>query len=188
MKENLKVISLDSKITQTDNSADSNLDVSCCSAPDTIYDYLLVLLNDLEGVLQSAKYHPEKDTLYHSLQVFQCALAETNDPELLAAALFHDVGKAIDYPNHAKVGADILSGILSDRVCWLIEHHLDLLVSPKSCRRKYTNTIKLTDLEKLRRWDLAGRQVDVSVMSVCDSLDILKPYFIEITSSNILSR
>ncbi len=149
--------------------------------PDTIYDYLLSLLSDLDGVLQSAKYHPEKDSLYHSLQVFQCAQAETDDPELLAAALFHDIGKAIDYPNHAQVGADLLSGILSERVCWLIRHHLDLLISPKRCRGKYLGTSKLVDLERLRRWDLSGRQKNVDVVSASDALDTLAPYFSEIS-------
>lgn len=142
---------------------------------ESTYDFLLGLLTDLDGVLQSAKYHPERDSLYHSLQVFQCALAETNDPELLAAALFHDVGKAIDYPNHAAVGADMLSGILSERSCWLIRHHLDLLTHPKRTKHKYAGTDRLADLEKLRRWDLSGRKIDVDVINEQEALARLIP-------------
>lgn len=163
------------------NSDNFQSDKDDFSMPDDIYHYLLTLLLDLDGVMQSAKYHPERDALYHSLQVFQCAQAEMSDPELLAAALFHDVGKAIDYPNHARVGAELLSGIFSERICWLIEHHLDLLINPKRCRRQYANTPTLADLEKLRRWDLAGRKVDASVISEHEALDILVPYYSDIS-------
>ncbi len=144
----------------------------------SLYEYLLNLLYDLNGVMQSPKYHPEGCSLYHSLQVFQCALQESCDPELWAAALFHDIGKAIDCSNHADVGADVLSGIMSDRVCWMIRHHLDLLMFPKRCRKKYKGSTRLSDLEKLRRWDLAGRKTDVDVMSPEDALEYLLPHFI----------
>ena len=147
---------------------------------DLIYDYLINLLYDLEGIMQLPKYHPEGDTLFHSLQVFQCASSETFDPDLLAASLFHDIGKAIDYPNHARVGAELLSGIFDARICWLIEHHLDLLNAPARCRRKYAGTQRLSDLEQLRKWDLAGRQVHADVPSPQQALNQLKPYFSQI--------
>jgi|GEM_PF-997438 len=141
-----------------------------------LYTYCLSLLSDLDGVMQSPRYHPERDALYHSLQVFQCAKSETDDPELLAAALFHDVGKAIDYPNHDHAGAQALSGVLSERICWLIRHHLDLLIAPARCRRRYAGSLALADLEALRRWDLAGRRVDVEVITEHQALEELAPY------------
>lgn len=118
---------------------------------------LVSLLQSLAGISQSPAFHPEGDALFHSLQVFDCALADTRDPVLLGAALFHDVGKAIDGPTHDVEGRSLLEGLLSDEVLWLVEHHLDLLREPAKCRRKHAGTGRLSMLQKLRRYDLAGR-------------------------------
>jgi (p)ppGpp synthase/HD superfamily hydrolase len=118
---------------------------------------LLELLWALDGVAQSPRYHPEGDALFHSLQVFQCARAATDDRELWAAALLHDVGKSIPGPEHDEVGADLLEGLVSERVVWLVRHHLDLMREPRRTERRYRGTEELRDLVLLRRWDLAGR-------------------------------
>lgn len=119
---------------------------------------LLDLLHALDGVAQPARYHPEGDALFHSLQVFQHAHAATDDHELWAAALLHDVGKSIDGRDHDAIGADLLEGLVSDRVLFLVRHHLDLLRDPRRTRRRLHGTRELRDLESLRRWDLAGRR------------------------------
>ncbi len=120
---------------------------------------LLTLLLALDGVQQPLRYHPEGDALFHSLQVFDLAYADTDDPELWAAALFHDVGKACtaEGESHDAVGAELLEGLVSERVCWLVRHHLDLLRDPRRTMRRYANTPELRDLILLRRWDLSGR-------------------------------
>jgi UTP:GlnB (protein PII) uridylyltransferase len=123
----------------------------------TVDQEILDLLLALDGVSQDVRYHPEGDALYHSLQVFEHARRETNDPELIAAALLHDVGKALRSSDHDTEGADLLEGLVSDRVVWLVAHHLDLLRSPAKTRRTLYATQQLHDLECLRRWDLAGR-------------------------------
>ena len=120
---------------------------------------LLDLLRALDGVHQDLRYHPEGDALYHSLQAFDVARRDTQDPDLWAAALFHDVGKAHpdDDAGHDEVGADLLEGLVSERVVWLVRHHLDLLRAPGRTRRRYAHSAQLRDLERLRRYDLAGR-------------------------------
>src|ERR1700744_2827706 len=120
-------------------------------------DELVSLLAALDGIQQSPKYHPEGDALYHSLQVFDLAVNATDDRVLWAAALFHDVGKAVDGPLHDEVGADLLDGLLPERAVWLVRHHLDLLKDPRRTRSRYRGTKELADLEQLRRWDLGGR-------------------------------
>lgn len=143
---------------------------------DHFFAYLKQLLENLDGVQQSLHYHPEGDALYHSLQVFQCALDATQDPILLAAALFHDVGKAIDSPTHHILGAEALSGILDPHIVWLIEHHLDLLRHPERTRGQLKGSQKLADLESLRKWDLQGRDPKAETMSIDDALAYLTPH------------
>lgn len=135
-------------------------------------DYLLDLLYALDGVEQSPKYHPEGDALFHSLQVFELALKQTNEPVLLLAALLHDVGKSVDSAVHDAIGADMLKGICCEQVCWLVAHHLDLLKSPAKTRRQLAGSSQLQQLALLRHWDLGGRKVDALVRSPEQALEI----------------
>ncbi|MEZ4238190.1 MAG: HD domain-containing protein [Myxococcota bacterium] len=119
-------------------------------------DEILAWLLPLDGVQQDPVHHPERDALYHSLQVFEHALADRAGPALLAAALLHDVGKAYGGRDHDRVGAELLVG-LPERTVWLVAHHLDLLRAARATRARWRGTPALADLERLRRWDLAGR-------------------------------
>ncbi len=125
----------------------------------------LDLLHGLDGIAQDPRYHPEGDALYHSLQVFEHARRESDDPELHAAALLHDVGKGLRSPEHEADGADLLEGLVSERIVWLVRHHLDLLRAPSQTRKRLRGTSALADLELLRRWDVAGRSPRASVCS-----------------------
>jgi hypothetical protein len=136
-------------------------------------DDLFSLLMGLDGVEQSRRYHPEGDALFHSLQAFELAQRASPDRVLWAAALFHDVGKAIDGPLHDEVGADLLEGLLCPRVVWLVRHHLDLLKDPRRTRRRYHGAPQLRDLESLRRFDLGGRDPKARVLSPESAFDLL---------------
>jgi hypothetical protein len=128
-------------------------------------DELADLLFALEGVAQDRAYHPEGDALFHSLQVFDHARRSTDDRALWAAALFHDVGKAGGGRDHDKLGAELLEGLVGPRVVWLVRHHLDLLRAPGATRRKLRRyPAALADLERLRRWDVAGRNPHALVL------------------------
>lgn len=142
-----------------------------------VQDYLLALLLDLDGIPQNPMYHPEGDALFHSLQVFQHALKQSDDPNLLAAALFHDVGKAYGCPNHEILGAEMLSQVLNNEIVWLIEHHLDLLKKPVHTRKRLKHKQqKLNQLQQLRKWDIAGRDPLADVISAEQAISILIPY------------
>lgn len=138
-----------------------------------MHDALLDLLLGLRGVRQDPRYHPEGDALYHSLQAFDAARRETADRSLWAAALLHDVGKAVSSPDHDEVGADLLDGLVCPRVVWLVRHHLDLLRSPAATKRRLRGTRALADLARLRRWDLGGRSPTASVLPPEDALAIV---------------
>ncbi|MEO7327380.1 MAG: HD domain-containing protein [Minicystis sp.] len=131
---------------------------------------LLDLLLALDGVRQDPRYHPEGDALYHSLQAFEIARRDSDDRALWAAALFHDVGKALRSPRHDEDGADLLEGILSPRIVWLVRHHLDLLHSPGPTKRRFRGTAELADLQRLRRWDVGGRSPNAPVTDPEDAL------------------
>jgi hypothetical protein len=90
-----------------------------------------------------------------------------------AAALLHDIGKAVSTPDHAKIGTNELEGILSPHTVWLIRHHLDLLTAPRRTRRLLHNTPQLRDLELLRAWDLKGRSPHAIIMAPFEAINIL---------------
>ena len=138
-----------------------------------LYEELLDLLYALDGVEQDPKYHPEGDALVHSLQVFQVALRESIDPELQAAALFHDIGKAEQLKGHAAIGAENLEGLLSNRIVWLVRHHMHLLYAPKRTRKWLRNTKQLQELEWLRAWDKQGRCPQTQTMSPEEAVEIV---------------
>lgn len=142
-------------------------------AASCMYDDLLPLLVALSGVRQDPLHHPEGDALFHSLQVFDLARKSTGDRALWAAALLHDIGKAISSPDHDEVGAELLSDLVSPRIVWLVRHHLDLLRRPVPTKRRLRGTAALVDLQRLRRWDVAGRSPSATVLSPEDALSML---------------
>jgi len=143
-----------------------------------VRDYLLSLLLDLDGVEQDPYYHPEGDALFHSLQVFQLAYKHSDDPILWSAALFHDVGKVNGSKDHDVLGAEMLNPVLSPQIVWLVEHHLDLLISPAKTRRKLRRKPQqLKQLQLLRDWDVSGRDPMAEVMSAEQAISLLDPYF-----------
>lgn len=150
-----------------------------------MYDDLLELLTALDGVRQSPKYHPEGDALFHSLQVFELARQTTTDRALWAAALLHDVGKAVSSPDHDVIGADMLDGIVSARIVWLVRHHLDLLVAPALTKRRLRGTTALSELQLVRAWDVGGRKPNASVGGVEAALEtLLAPGFEVLTAEH----
>jgi hypothetical protein len=138
-----------------------------------MYEELEPLLSALSGIRQNPRYHPEGDALFHSLQAFELARAATGDRALWGAALLHDVGKALGSAGHAVTGADLLDGIVSPRIVWLVRHHLDLLDSPAATKQRLHGTAALRDLVLLRTWDVRGRRPDARVLGLEDALAVL---------------
>lgn len=138
------------------------------------------LLLPLENVKQHLKYHPEGDALYHSLQVFDHARDQLSyDEEFLAAALLHDVGKAIDTTDHVAAGLEALDGFITERTAWLIEHHMlahQLAVGSLGARarRRLEQSEHFEDLVLLGECDRAGRQPGAEAPELHEALDYLR--------------
>jgi hypothetical protein len=149
------------------------------AAPDPYPLYRMLLL-PLEDVRQDARYHPEGDALYHTLQVFELAKEERPyDEEFLLAALLHDVGKGLDRSNHVEAGLEALEGLITERTRFFIEHHMHAHeyragTLPGKLRRALEVSPDFEDLLLLRRLDDEGRVRGATVGTVDEALDYLK--------------
>ena len=138
-----------------------------------------LLLEPLEKVKGSPKYHPEGDCLYHSLQAFELARAARPwDEELITAALLHDVGKALDPADHVAAGLEALEGLVTERTLWLIEHHMDAhLLANNTLGHRRKRAIEESgmaeDLLLLQECDKGARVPGVPVCSLDEALEYL---------------
>lgn len=142
-----------------------------------VYESLLLPLENVQGV---RKYHPEGDTLYHSLQVFDLACDKLPyDEEFLSAALLHDVGKAIDPTDHVAAGLEALDGFITERTAWLIEHHMlahamaDGSLGARA-RRRLEQSDNYEELILLGECDRAGRQPGAAAPELDEAIKYLR--------------
>jgi hypothetical protein len=140
------------------------------------FELYRLLLQPLEDVKQDARWHPEGDALYHSLQVFELARdAAPYDEEFLLAALLHDVGKAIDPHDHVAAGLAALEGTITDRTQFLIAHHMDAHAYRDGslghrAKERLSASDDFDDLMLLQELDRAGRRRGVEVCTVAEAL------------------
>ncbi len=145
--------------------------------PYQLYTYLLL---PLERVKEDPRFHPEGDALYHSLQVFDLAVDRAPyDEEFLAAALLHDVGKAIDPADHVAAGLEALGDFITERTHWLIENHM-LAHQIREGRLGHRAAKRLRAHEDfdalmlLNECDRLGRRVGVPTSSLDEAIDYLR--------------
>lgn len=115
------------------------------------------------------KHHPETSLLSHSLQVFKHACRESNDIDLILAALLHDVGKPIEPLGHDKVGADMIRPFVSAKTFFLVEQHMRIKTLLNGTMKKHSKVKELSghpflpELIMMCRWDLMGRNENVNI-------------------------
>jgi hypothetical protein len=140
--------------------------------PDT-FPLLRMMLERLRSVKLDPVRHPEGDALYHSLQVYALGLQQSPyDEEFLLACLLHDVGLAIDRRNPVAAAVEALTGIVTARTCFLIEH--------RQAARDYLRTGRISkslrrgehfdDLVLLAQCDVNGRVPGAVVPSLDEAL------------------
>jgi len=140
---------------------------------DDLYEQLLLAMEPLAHVRQNPKYHPEGDALFHCLQTFDLAADAGEPPHLMAAALFHDLGKSSSEGPHENVGAAWLGTIADERTCMLVARHMDLLRDAPGTRRLLRHEPLLGELERLRDYDDRGRRKSVHVTTCERALGVL---------------
>ena len=144
------------------------------------YLILETLLWPLERVKLDTRLHPEGDALYHSLQVFDLAVAELPyDEEFLLAALLHDVGKAIDPKEPIAAGLEVLADVITPRTAWLIEqlnsaHAVLSGTAGARLKRRLSQDESYEELMLLARCDRKGRQAGVRTRDLPEALEYLR--------------
>ena len=66
------------------------------------------ILEECRDIGQNTDRHPEGNVFIHLLQSMHFAFNETDDIDLIIAAMFHDIGKTINKKRHPIIGAEIL--------------------------------------------------------------------------------
>lgn len=144
------------------------------------YQIFRLLMLPLEDVKGSAKYHPEGDVLYHSLQVFELAREHRPyDEEFLLAALLHDVGKGLDRSNHVEASLEALEGLITERTEFLIGNHMHAQAYQNGAlgqkmRRQLEASEDFEDLMLLRECDDQGRVPGAIVGTLDEALEYLR--------------
>ncbi|MGZ4704608.1 MAG: HD domain-containing protein [Acidimicrobiales bacterium] len=107
--------------TRMDDGTDADFQVL-----QRVHEHNLAVLPDLLlgllGDMRSDEAYPV-DRLDHSLQTATRARRDGADDELVVCALLHDIGESLGPLNHGEVVAAILKPFISERNCWVLEHH-----------------------------------------------------------------
>lgn len=59
----------------------------------------------------------------HSLQTATRAYRNGENEEMIIAALIHDIGGTLAPYNHGAFAAAMLKPYVSEKICWIVEHH-----------------------------------------------------------------
>jgi len=126
-------------------------------------EYFFDLLSACEAVRDSIIWHPESNVLCHSLQVFGHAMRESNDVDVILAALLHDVGKLIVMHGHEKESVNLLNQHISAKTLFLIKNHMRVKLLISGDMKKKQKVLELVsnpwfaELVLMARWDVMGR-------------------------------
>ena len=139
-------------------------------------DPLFAILEQTRGVQQKPRHHPEGDVFIHSLQTYGWAIKESDDIDLVLAALLHDVGKAVSILDHDQLAGTMLEGKVSDKTMWLVVNHLRYWSFATGRTRRLHKVTDLVnnpwfvDLAMLGRWDKMGREPEKIVVYDRDAI------------------
>jgi len=129
---------------------------------ETMKDIFYILELSID-VPQMDEYHPEGDVFTHLMQTYFWALRESNDTDLILAALLHDVGKACLQQDHVDQGVTMIRPYTSGKTSWLVEHHMRVWTLMEGEMRRpgkvkaLASHVWFPELVLLARWDKMAR-------------------------------
>ena len=88
-------------------------------ARSSLVDNLVTIL----GMLAGPKLGYQIDRYQHSLQSASRAIRNDERPDVVAAALLHDIGDAFAPENHSAAAAALLAPYVDDETEWVVRHH-----------------------------------------------------------------
>ena len=136
------------------------------------------LLSRLEGIKDKPPHHPEANMMQHSLQVLNHAMRESNDTDVILAAMLHDIGKFEIGPGHEEKAVSVLQDLVSAKTLWLISEHMRIKTLLNGEMKRLTKVLELVnhtwlpELILLSRWDEMGREPNKII--VLDELKIIE--------------
>ena len=122
------------------------------------------MLEPLRDIEQDKQWHPEESCWNHSFQTLHHALRETDDTDLILAALMHDVGKSVNKLGHDKEAIVMLADLLPTKGLWFISQHMRINDYLSGQMKKAKKAVDLAThpwfpkLVALNRWDKMGRK------------------------------
>ncbi len=144
------------------------------------------------GMLKSLEQHTlgfACDQLQHSLMAGTLARRDGASDEEIVVALCHDIGKAINIPNHGPIAAEMMRPYISDDSYHVLynhqafqgEHYYHYMGAPTDLRKKWVDepwydlAVKVVDV-----WDAPAFDPDFEV----DSLESFEPLMRKIFHDN----
>lgn len=130
--------------------------------------FYLEVLRDKDIQDTKKEKHPEINVFNHCLQVFYLLSKRTGDVDLLAAGLFHDIGKTWGTLQHDKVGYVLLKEYYPAKLAWLVKNHIRIIYYERNEMRKSKRELLESHpyfgyLKVLRECDLEGREPDYPI-------------------------
>lgn len=125
---------------------------------------LFSILEECKYTDQNPEFHPEGNVLNHSIQCFHWACRESNDIDLILAALLHDVGKSVMSKGHEVISGELIHDYVSVKTLFLVENHMRTWSYIEGQTKKLSKVRYLTshpwfpELIHLLRYDRLGRQ------------------------------
>ena len=127
---------------------------------------LLELLENNKKVEQDPKWHPEGNAYNHSVQCFELAMKNSQDMDVILAALFHDLGKQKESHGHEQHSYYMCKNYLSTKSLWLIKNHMRInyLLSGKMKKANKIASLRdnpwFNELLELNVYDKMARMKD----------------------------